>query len=143
MQYCVTSAMERDLARFNWRAGGEEVFFYTVNEATDTTISVTITTRPGESPQPPIVLIVRNPVTDKETSRSNLFTLVNGTSDVAPIITRVSPGKAQKEDFPVTLIGQNFGAGSFAYRSAQQALKFPSRYSDQHPTLAEQGLHSA
>jgi hypothetical protein len=82
----------------------------TVNQATDTSISVTITSRAEDAPQPPIILIVRNPDTGKEASRSNLFTLVNGTGDVSPIITRVSPAKATKSDFPVKVIGENFGA---------------------------------
>jgi len=82
----------------------------TVNQATDTTISVTITTRAEDAPQAPIILIVRNSDTGKEASRSNLFTLVNGTGDVSPVITRVSPAKATKSDFPVKVIGENFGA---------------------------------
>ncbi len=79
----------------------------TVNEATNTSISVTIRTQADNSPQPPIVLIVRNPKTGKEASRSNLFTLANSTGDVAPKITRISPARAEKSDFPVALIGEN------------------------------------
>jgi hypothetical protein len=82
----------------------------TVNEATDTSISVTIRTIPGQSPQEPIVLIVRNPDTGKEASRTNLFTLVSGTGDLAPSITRVTPQRAEKSDFPVRIIGENFPA---------------------------------
>lgn len=40
----------------------------------------------------------------------NLFSLVNSTGDVSPKITRLSPQKAKKSDFPVALIGENLPA---------------------------------
>ncbi|MDP2323948.1 MAG: hypothetical protein Q8N51_07960, partial [Gammaproteobacteria bacterium] len=80
----------------------------TVNESTNTSISVTISSRATDGPQLPIVLIVRNPDTGKEASRSNLFTLTTGTGNLAPVITRVSPQRAEKKDFPVRVIGENF-----------------------------------
>jgi hypothetical protein len=86
----------------------------TVTESTDTAISITISTTSGDSPQVPIVLIVRNPSTGKEASRTNLFTLANSTSDVAPKIGRVSPSRAEKSDFPVSLIGENLPAAADA-----------------------------
>ena len=78
-----------------------------MTQATDTAITVSIATREGDAPQAPVVLIIRNPITGKETSRSDLFTLTSNTGDVAPSVVRVSPSKAEKSEFPVSLIGVN------------------------------------
>lgn len=78
-----------------------------VTQATDTAIHVSISSQAGNPPQEPIVLIVRNPSTNKEASRSDLFRLMPG-AGVQPIVTRVNPVRGTKDIFPITIIGQNF-----------------------------------
>lgn len=83
-----------------------------VDSATDTQIKVTISTSDEVVPQEPIVLIVRRPaagvVPEAEASRTNLFTLVPGSLQLTPKITRVSPSRGTKDVFPVTVLGSNF-----------------------------------
>ncbi|HDP35904.1 MAG TPA: DUF1565 domain-containing protein, partial [Candidatus Hydrogenedentes bacterium] len=79
-----------------------------INAAKDDTISVTITTRPGAPPQEPVTLVVRNPNTGDEASRSDLFTLTSDVDVYGPKIMRVNPGRARKADFPVVVEGMNF-----------------------------------
>ncbi|MBP8131382.1 MAG: hypothetical protein KA184_17520 [Candidatus Hydrogenedentes bacterium] len=80
-----------------------------VRTVQDGKVSVTITVKPESVPTEPIVLLVRNPQTGEEASRNDLFTLVSGTM-TRPVITDVSPGKATRDQFPVTISGQNFDA---------------------------------
>ena len=79
-----------------------------VESAQDREITVTI---PGGSviDADPIVLFVRNPATGKQTSRSDLFTLISVPPDArAPRITSVDPPSGMSEDFPVAVFGENF-----------------------------------
>ncbi|MFO7973437.1 MAG: CFI-box-CTERM domain-containing protein [Candidatus Hydrogenedentota bacterium] len=79
-----------------------------VDEAEDTEIEVTI---PGgsEIEQEPIVLTVVNPSTGKETSRTDLFTLISVPPEAnAPKVSSVSPDTGTSEDFPVAIFGENF-----------------------------------
>ncbi|HEX71771.1 MAG TPA: hypothetical protein ENN65_00430 [Candidatus Hydrogenedentes bacterium] len=78
-----------------------------VTQATDTAIHINITSQAGNPPHEPIVVIVRNPATDKEASRSDLFTLMPGTGE-QPIVTGVNPSRGTKDIFPITIMGQNF-----------------------------------
>jgi len=79
-----------------------------VESAQDTEVAVTI---PGGSviDADPIVLSVRNLATGKQTSRSDLFTLISVAPDArAPRISSVDPSSGMSEDFPVTVFGENF-----------------------------------
>lgn len=80
----------------------------TVDSATDTTIRVTIESRNDVVPREPVTLIVRNPESGEEVSRSDLFSLSGNMSITGPKVLRVEPGSARKDDFPVTVIGENF-----------------------------------
>jgi hypothetical protein len=75
----------------------------------DTAISICISTKPGMVPQEPVVLLVRNPVTGEEVSRSNLFTIVTGSALRRPKISGVDPAKGSRDVFPVRVLGENFG----------------------------------
>ncbi len=79
-----------------------------VDQATDTTVSISISTTPEVTPQEPLVLIVRNPDTGQEATRSDLFTLTAGTSDESPSIASVSPAKGDQNVFPVKVLGTGF-----------------------------------
>lgn len=79
-------------------------------QATDDTISIAVSTVAGSVPQEPLVLIVRNTVTNEEASRSNLLRLKSGTTDVQPSISGVDPSQGDQNAFPVRVIGQNFSA---------------------------------
>jgi len=79
-----------------------------VTSAKDKEIAVTI---PGGSviDEDPIVLTVLNPLTGKQTSRGDLFTLISVPPDAnAPVITSLSPDAGGSGDFPVAIYGQNF-----------------------------------
>ncbi|HPO13326.1 MAG TPA: PKD domain-containing protein [Candidatus Hydrogenedentes bacterium] len=78
-----------------------------VTNANGSSISLSISTPAGTVPEEPIVLIVRNPDTGEEGSRSGLFTLKPG-SEQGPEIISVSPSKGTKDIFPVTIIGKRF-----------------------------------
>ncbi len=78
--------------------------------ATDGAITVSITTAASKVPENPVVLTVRNPETDEEDSRSDLFALVAGTAADQIRIDEVSPGKGGDGDFPVEIHGANFPA---------------------------------
>lgn len=80
----------------------------TVDAATDTAIRVTIESRDDVVPQEPITLIVRNPDTGEEVSRSDLFSLSSNMNIVGPKILSVDPSSGRKDDFPVTVVGENF-----------------------------------
>ena len=80
----------------------------TVNSAKNDTISVTITTRAGEVPREPVTLVVRNPNTGDEASRSDLFSLTSDMDVYGPKILRVTPSSGRKTDFPVIIEGENF-----------------------------------
>ncbi len=80
-----------------------------VNSVSDTAISISISTRTGVVPQEPVVLLIRNPASGEEVSRSDLFTIVAGTALHRPKITGVSPSKGTRDVFPVTVSGENFG----------------------------------
>ena len=80
----------------------------TVNSAKDDTISITINTRADGTPQEPITLVVRNPNTGDEASRSDLFTLTSDVDVFGPKIMRVTPAQGRKDDFPVVVEGSNF-----------------------------------
>jgi hypothetical protein len=54
------------------------------------------------------VLIVRNPATNEEASRSNLFYLIPGNTNAQPVISGVSPARGAQKDFPVRVLGANF-----------------------------------
>ncbi|MFM1919634.1 MAG: hypothetical protein RLZZ303_1268, partial [Candidatus Hydrogenedentota bacterium] len=79
-----------------------------VVSATDTQASISITVPEGTAPTEPIVVIVRNPTTGEEASRSDLFTLTSGVGQQRPDITSVSPANGGSEDFPATIFGVNF-----------------------------------
>lgn len=89
---------------------------YNVNvvSATDTAISISVTVAEGV-PTEPIVLIVRNPDTGEEASRSDLFTVVSGGGSESPNVTSVTPDSAGSEDFPVTVLGTNLPPAEFAF----------------------------
>jgi len=78
-----------------------------VTSATDASIGLSISTPAGTVPVAPIVLIVRNPQTGQEGSRSDLFTLKPG-GEQGPAITGVSPSRGTKDVFPVVIIGERF-----------------------------------
>lgn len=59
------------------------------------------------APIEPIVIIVRNTSTGKETSRSDLFTLGSVGPDGTPDITGVTPASGDENAFPVTITGRN------------------------------------
>lgn len=79
----------------------------TVKQSNDTTISIAIEVA-GETPVEPVVVIVRNPTTGEEASRSDLFKIVSGTGNRSPEISSVSPASGDSESFPVTIFGTNF-----------------------------------
>lgn len=80
----------------------------TVRSATDTTISIDISTEAGSTPTEPIVLIVRNPARNESDSRSDLFTLVAGNAAKKPVVSGVKPSRGTEHDFPVEVRGLNF-----------------------------------
>lgn len=80
-----------------------------VTGATNTAISVSVSTRADSPPVEPVVLLVRNPVTGDEVSRSDLFDLVPGTPDRKPKVLRVDPARGERKDFPVRVLGENLG----------------------------------
>ena len=80
----------------------------TVNSAVNDTISVTINTRADGTPEEPITLVVRNPITGDEASRSDLFSLTANLDVYGPKIMRVTPAQGRKENFPVVVEGMNF-----------------------------------
>ncbi|NLV46257.1 MAG: hypothetical protein GXY07_17350 [Candidatus Hydrogenedentes bacterium] len=80
----------------------------TVDSATDTAIRITIESRDDVVPQEPVTLIVRNPETGEEVSRSDLFSLTGNMSITGPKLLRVDPSSGRKDDFPVTILGENF-----------------------------------
>ena len=95
----------------------------TVNNAKDDTISVTINTRPDKTPQEPVTLVVRNPVTGDEASRSDLFTLTSDVDVYGPKILRVNPSRGRKADFPVIIEGENFfGAPALEVRFGETRM---------------------
>lgn len=77
--------------------------------ATNTEMTLSIGTRSGTVPTEPIVVIIRNPDTGEEATRSDLFTLTSGSNNI-PVITSVSPKKGNKASFPVAVLGKNFEA---------------------------------
>lgn len=79
----------------------------TVKQANDSNISIAITVE-GETPVEPVVVIVRNPTTGEEASRSDLFKITSGTGNRAPDIASVNPNTGNSESFPVTIFGTNF-----------------------------------
>jgi len=79
-----------------------------VTAATNESISLEISTRAGQVPREPVVLLVRNPVTGEEATRSDLFTLVPGSASRRPKILSVDPPVGGKEVFPVKIRGENF-----------------------------------
>jgi PKD repeat protein len=79
-----------------------------VTQATNTAISISLSTAAGAVPQEPLVLIVRNPATNEEASRSNLFYLIPGNTNAQPVISGVSPARGAQKDFPVRVLGANF-----------------------------------
>jgi hypothetical protein len=80
-----------------------------VNSVSDDAISISVSTKPGIVPQEPVVLLVRNPVTGQEVSRSDLFTIVTGSAMRRPKIFSVDPAKGSRDVFPARLLGENFG----------------------------------
>jgi len=80
-----------------------------VTGATNTTISVTVSSRSEDPPVEPIVLLVRNTATGQEVSRSDLFSLVPGTPELSPKVLRVDPRRASRKNFPVTVYGEDLG----------------------------------
>lgn len=78
----------------------------TVGAVTDTSIQLSLEVADGV-PTEPIVVIVRNPQTGEEASRSDLFTLVPGTGGAAPDITGVDPSRGNADSFPVNILGTN------------------------------------
>jgi hypothetical protein len=85
----------------------------TVLRSANEEIHVSIETRDGIVPQEPITLIVRNPKTGDEMSRSDLFSLSNTVTVKGPKIFGVYPSVVRKEDFPVTMKGANFAGNDF------------------------------
>jgi hypothetical protein len=81
----------------------------TVTSSTDTDISLCVSTPENTVPVDPVVIIVRNPDTKEEASRSDMFTVKPGEA-TAPEISHVNPNKGAKEDFPVVVVGKNFAA---------------------------------
>ncbi|HPU98908.1 MAG TPA: IPT/TIG domain-containing protein, partial [Candidatus Hydrogenedentes bacterium] len=80
----------------------------TVTGASNESISLEISTRSGQVPREPVVLLVRNPVTGEEATRSDLFTLVPGSASRRPKILSVNPPVGGKDVFPVLIRGENF-----------------------------------
>ncbi len=80
-----------------------------ITAATDNTIDVTISSRIDEPPVEPIILIVKNPATREETVRSDLFSLVGGSTQDGPKVIRVEPDRGTQAVFPVVVHGANFG----------------------------------
>ena len=80
----------------------------TVDSATDTAIRVTIETRDDVVPHEPVTLIVRNPESGEEVSRSDLFSLSGNMNITGPKVLRVEPESGRKDDFPVVVVGENF-----------------------------------
>lgn len=85
----------------------------TVLRAANEELHVAIETRDGIIPQSPVTLVIRNPQTGDEMSRSDLFTLGNTVTVNGPKIFGVFPNKVRKEDFPVVLKGANFAGNDF------------------------------
>jgi len=79
-----------------------------VIQATDTAITIAISTMPGVVPIEPIVLLVRNTSTGDESSRTDLFTLTTKPIGRIPVINSVNPNKGTSKEFPVTINGANF-----------------------------------
>ena len=80
-----------------------------VTQCTDTTLNCTIrNTTDGSAPGMPLVLIVRNPDTNEESSRDDLFTLTGAAPGTAPTIESVTPSSGTQNDFPIRVNGANF-----------------------------------
>lgn len=79
-----------------------------VVQATDTTITIAISTMPGVVPIEPVVLLVRNTTTGDEASRTDLFTLTSKPVGRIPVINSINPNKGTSKEFPVTIQGANF-----------------------------------
>ncbi|MCX8063817.1 MAG: PKD domain-containing protein [Candidatus Hydrogenedentes bacterium] len=79
-----------------------------VIQAEDTAISVAVSTMPGVTPTEPIVLLVRNPATGEEATRTDLLRLSSKPLGKVPFIEAVIPNKASSKEFPVTVKGNNF-----------------------------------
>lgn len=77
--------------------------------ATDTAITLSLSTPPPIVPVEPIVLIVRNPDTNDTQSRKDLFTLEQVSTD-GPRVFSVNPSRGDSNAFPVTVIGDSFPA---------------------------------
>ena len=83
-------------------------YVVTVNSSSDTVIDVTLKNDTSTSPQSPLILIVRNPDTGKETSRDDLLTLTTIATGKTPHIDHVTPVQGGPSIFPVTVVGTNF-----------------------------------
>ena len=79
-----------------------------IDQATDTAISISISTSAGAVPEEPVVLIVRNPDTGEEATRSDLFSLTAGGVNQTPNISAVRPNKGDENAFPVEVVGTGF-----------------------------------
>jgi len=79
-------------------------------QATDTAISVAVSTLPGVTPTEPIVLLVRNTATGDEATRTDLLRLTSKPLGKIPIIDFISPNKGTSKEFPVTIQGSNFSS---------------------------------
>ena len=79
-----------------------------VTEANDDAISIELSTTAGVVPVDPVVLIIRNPETNEETSRSDLFAVVSNPLTETPVINGVTPNAGDADVFPVVVLGKNF-----------------------------------
>jgi len=79
-------------------------------QATDTAISVAVSTLPGVTPTEPIVLLVRNTATGDEATRTDLLRLTSKPLGKIPIIDFISPNKGTSKELPVTIQGSNFSS---------------------------------
>jgi PKD repeat protein len=79
-----------------------------VVSATDTAITLELSTRADTPPQEPIVVIVRNPDTGREVNRNDVFSLSPGNPQGGLKISGVNPGNANEKGFPITISGKDF-----------------------------------
>lgn len=92
--------------------GGYEA---TVRSASNTQIECVLTNRADMVPEEPVTVIVRNPRTQQQGTRSDLFR-ITGTSNQGNLrILSCRPGEGTREDFPVAVRGAGFEEGMEIY----------------------------
>jgi hypothetical protein len=88
--------------------GGYET---TIGFASDSQVECLLTNREDVVPEEPVTVIVRNPGTKQQGTRSDLFRIVGTANHGNLQISSCSPVEGLREDFPVTVHGVGFEEG--------------------------------